>query len=383
MGVVLLAASGWVSVMAQSIPDRWNYDVELHENLVPVENMPMGPFVRLGGDRILAVDRNEVLISDDGGESWEANPVFSDPDAFEMPARAVARTDDGVVVIAFYNLAERHWTWDDDLRDAPGARLPTYVMRSTDDGATWEEPVKLHDEWTGSVRDMIVTGEGNIVFTTMMMLNDPGRHTVLTYMSDDGGETWHRSNIVDLGGAGHHGGVTEATLEELRDGRLMKLIRTNWMEFWRAESNDGGRSWHPMGPSAIPASSAPAKIRRLESGRLLLVWNQPYPEGEDSYRMVGGDNVWSAVPVSNFRAELSMAFSDDDGESWSDPVIIARTDTGGYRRTGAGGEREYMPQKEVSYPYAFEPAPGEIWVTTARGPLRAKFYERDFVGGDE
>lgn len=379
ISAVVYLISGMISTEAQTIPDRWDYDVLLHEKVHPVENIPMGPFVRLGEGRILSVDRTEILISEDEGESWQAHSIFENPDDFEMPARAVTRTDNGVVVIAFYNLRERHWTWDDELRDAPGARLPNYVVRSLDDGRSWEEPVKLHEDWTGSVRDMIVTSEGYIVFTSMMMLHNPGRHTVLTYMSDDEGETWHRSNIIDLGGVGHHGGVTEATLEELKDGRLMKLIRTNWMQFWRAESKDGGRTWHPLGPSGIAASSAPANLRRLESGRLLLVWNQPYPEGETTYRMVGGDGIWSAVPVSNHRAELSVAFSEDDGKTWSDPAVIARTDTGGYRRTGAGGESEYMPQREVSYPYIFEVSPGEIWVTTPRGPLRAKFYEKDFI----
>jgi sialidase-1 len=209
----------------------------------------------------------------------------------------------------------------------------------------------------------------------MMTRDNPLRHAVLTYTSEDQGKTWIRSNIVDLGGAGNHGGLTEATLEELTDGRLMKLIRTNWGEFWRAESKDNGRYWHPMGPSGIPASSTPGILKRLESGRLMLIWNQPKPEGAESYRMVGGDNIWSSVPTSNHRSELSLAFSEDDGKTWSDPVIIARIETGGYR-----GRHRYMPNHEISYPLVFEASPGEIWVTSWRGPLRAKFHEKDFVG---
>src|SRR5690606_15981673 len=143
--------------------------------------------------------------------------------------------------------------------------------------------------------------------------------------------------------------------------------RTNWMQFWRIESNDGGKSWHPLGPSGIPAASTHGRLARLESGRLLLVWNRPFPEGEDSYLMVGGDRIWSAVPVSNFRAELSIAFSEDDGDSWSDPVVIARTETGGYRPAMAGSQGKHMPNQEVAYPFAFEASPGEIWITTGRG----------------
>lgn len=358
-----LVAFGLMNVLvvkAQSGLDQITVD----ERVEKVEDMPRGPFVRLGENEILAASgpTNHILISEDNGQSWQAHRVFENSDQFLLSGGAVQHTDNGVVIIAFSNRAERHWTWSNKLGDALGARLPTYVVRSLDNGRTWEEPQLLHEEWTGANLDMIKTSNGNIIFTSMKMLHNPGRHSVLTYMSTDQGQTWHPSNIIDLGGAGHHGGVTEATIEELRDGRLMGLMRTNWMEFWRIESNDGGRSWHPIGPSGIPSSSAPGMLKRLDSGRLLLVWNWPYPEGEHSYPLRGGDRNWSAVPVSNHRAELSIAFSEDDGETWSDHIVIAKS-------TGRG----------VIYPKVFEVAPGEIWVTA--GALCAKFYEKDFVNG--
>lgn len=349
-------------------------ELTLHKRLTEIPGLPIGPFIRLGKGEIFTVDAKHGLLSKDEGRTWEKIPMFKNPDGFTISARALRRTDKGIVVVAFINTAERHWTWSNETGEAPGARLPTYVVRSLDEGRTWEPPKMLHEEWTGSVRDMIVTRDGKIVFTTMMMLSNPGRHSVLTYMSEDHGATWHRSNIIDLGGAGNHGGVTEATLEELRDGRLVKFIRTNWGQFWRAESKDSGRTWHPMGPSGIPASCTPGMLTRLKSGRLMLAWNQPYPEGQTSYRMVGGDNIWSSVPVSNHRSELSIAFSEDEGKTWSKPVIAARINTGGYR-----GSNNHMPRHEISYPYIFEAAPGEIWLTTWRGPLRAKLFENDFV----
>src|SRR5690606_7459092 len=99
-----------------------------------------------------------------------------------------------------------------------------------------------------------------------------------------------------------------------------------WMQLWRAESADGGRTWHPYGPSGIPASSAPAMLKRLQSGMLLLLWNRPYPEGSTTYPFSGGARLATATPVSNHRAELSIAFSKDEGATWSKPVVIARRD---------------------------------------------------------
>lgn len=63
-------------------------------------------------------------------------------------------------------------------------------------------------------------------------------------------------------------------------------------------------------------------------------------------------------------------FSDDDGKTWTDPVIIARiTDKSKVQR--------------LAYPRFFEPKPGEIWITTTysgfAGYLAVKLFEKDFV----
>jgi len=335
-----------------------------------VEDMPgleMGPFVRLEDGGILTVDRAQsALVSQDEGKTWEKHAIFDDPSKYAVrPERALLRTRSGAIILAFMNDRERaNWKWDPKISDSPDAQLPTYAVRSLDGGKTWQDLQKLHDTWTGAIRDMIQTTSGNVVFTSMMLLHDPGHHSVLTYASQDDGKTWVRSNILDLGGVGHHAGATEATLVELRDGRLWKLIRTNWKVFWQAFSDDSGLSWRTIGPSTIDASSAPGLLTRLGSGRLMLVWNRYFPEGKNDYPLSGGDNQWSEVPVSNHRLELSVMFSDDDGKTWSTPVVIAR------RKKGV-----------IAYPYVFEAHPGELWITTMQGGLRVKFNERDFVGG--
>jgi predicted neuraminidase len=235
-------------------------------------------------------------------------------------------------------------------------------MRSTDEGLTWEAPQKLHDDWSGCVRNILETRTGRVVFTAMKMRHNPGRHAVLTYCSDDQGKTWKTSNVIDLGGAGHHGGVSEATAIELKDGRLIKFIRTNWMRFWLAESSDGGLTWHPLGPTDVPASSAPGLLQRLASGRIILIWNRPFPEGKDTFPLSGGDRIWSETPVSNHRGELSIAFSEDECKTWSTPVVIAR-----------------KPGTSLAYPYLFEASPGELWLTTMQGGLCLKLREADFI----
>jgi hypothetical protein len=269
---------------------------------------------------------------------------------------------------------QRHWTWADEIHDAPGAFMPTYAARSLDGGRTWQDVQKLHDDWTGAIRDIIQTRSGRIVFTTMKMLHHPGRHAVMTYASDDAGANWMGSNVLDYGGIGHHDGSMEATLAELNDGRLLKYVRTNWGQFWRAESADGGHSWHTIGPSGVAASTAPGLLFRMQSGRIALFWNRPYPEGSSEFPRSGGNRLSQAVPVLSHRAELSLAWSEDECESWSAPVVLARkTPPETLKRNSDGW---------LAYPYAFEAAPGVLWVTTMQSNLRLRLNEHDFVSAE-
>ena len=338
----------------------------LHEKVTKMPDLKLGPFARLDDGSILTVNEINCYRSTDEGQSWKATPIFEDASEFLIrPERALIRTRKGTIILAFANDKERaNWDWQEDVHDSPGAVLPTYAIRSTDNGKTWEAPQKLHDEWTGAIRDMIETSEGNIVFTSMMMQHSPGRHAVVTYTSGDEGKSWTRSNVIDLGGIGHHAGVTEATIEQLEDGRLWMLLRTNWGVFWQAFSDDQGLTWNKYDATDIDASSAPGLLKRLQSGRLVLVWNRKFPQGQNSYPLRGGDGNWSEVPISNHRQELSIMFSEDDGKSWTKAVVIAKNKT---------------ERGRVSYPYIFEAWPGELWITVWQGNLRIKLHEEDFL----
>ena len=340
-------------------------EIWLHPKATNMPGQRMGPFVRLGDGAILTIEGADAFLSRDEGKTWsEGRPVFGDSGRFETaPERVLIRTRAGTVILAFINEKEKaNWAWNAASSDSPGARAPTYIVRSLNDGKTWEPPIKLHDDWTGANRDFIETRDGKVVLTSMKMLHNPGRHSVLTYVSGDEGKSWQSSHLIDLGGIGHHGGVTEATVVQLKDGRLWQLIRTNWSRFWESFSEDGGLSWRTIRPSSIDASSAPGMLERLASGRIVLLWNRLYPEGKTSYPLRGGDNQWSEVPVSNHREELSIAFSGDDGKTWSKPVVIARN-----------------PKARVSYPFVFEARPGVLWITTMQGELRTVLHEQDFV----
>ena len=338
----------------------------LHPDVEEISNLTKGPFIYTSAHDILTIEDSVSLISSDGGKTWVSHPMFSNPDHYQVSKeRALINTRSGVIILAFINMKElANWNWQADISDSPGAIAPTYTVRSLDGGKTWEKPQKLHNEWTGAIRNMIQTRSGNIIFTSMMMRHHPGHHTVLTYMSRNDGDSWERSNIIDMGGIGHHSGVTEGTIEQLKDGRIWLLMRTNWGSFWEAISNNEGLLWENIRPTSIAASSAPGILKRLQSGRLMLIWNRRFPEGEDNFPMTGGDRQWSEVATSNHRQEMSISFSEDEGKSWTNPVVLAKVKD---------------RKNQISYPYVFEIEPGKIWLTTMYGELRIQFKEEDFL----
>lgn len=373
---IILIGSTVLDAQSQTVEGVRGYTTDagtwLPEKVEDLTGLKMGPFVSLDNGDLLTVEDTQCLISSDQGKTWTGYDMFEDPDKFQISnERAIMKTSTGVIILAFMNLRERrNWNWQPEISDSPGAILPTYAIRSLDGGKTWQDAQKLHQEHAGAVRDMIETRSGNIIFTSMMMRHNPGRHTVLTYTSRDDGRSWERSNIIDLGGVGHHSGVTESTIEQLNDGRIWQLMRTNWGTFWEAFSEDEGITWKDIKPTSIDASSAPGLLKRLESGRLALIWNRLYPSGKDYYPLRGGDRQWSEVRSSNHREELSIAFSEDEGKTWSTPKVIAKS---------YAIQNQDIGKAWISYPYCLEINPGELLITTMQGGLRIKVQEEDFL----
>lgn len=335
-----------------------------------------GPYIRLRNGKIFTVEGNQALLSGDNGKSWTQFPIL-DNEKFQIASPVYVESKAGTIIVAFSNVKEKVWDWDKKSHDALNAKLPTYAVRSKDGGRTWTNLQKLHDDWTGAIRQMIETRKGNIVFTTMMLKHNPGHHTVLTYTSKNDGTKWTRSNILDQGGTGDHSGLMESTIIQLKDGRIWQLIRTNWAYLYESFSKNDGKTWSDPVRTNIDASSSPPAILRLKSGRIVLVWNRMYPQddSDDKFRIRKINLNQSEVPTSWQRDELSIMSSMDDGKTWTEPKIIAKMNK------HSNFEHKHWTSSQLSYPHLFEPTPGVIWVTTEAGSLRAKitedFFEKD------
>jgi len=239
-----------------------------------------------------------------------------------------------------------------------------WSIRSTDGGRTWSDKQRLLDGYNADFMGFIQLKGGRLVATVEHLMPELCRWVGCSFFSDDTGATWTRSNWIDLGGRGHHDGTLEPTLIEQNDGRLMMFIRTGLDHIWAAWSEDQGRYWRVLQPTDIEASSAPAWVARLRSGRLMMAWNPLHAEGGEVTRSTSRCTTES--PASWYRAELCIAFSDDDAKTWTRPVVVAR-----------------QPGKSLSYPYIFERAPGEIWLMTYFGAphIAVRLNDADFTAG--
>lgn len=140
----------------------------------------------------------------------------------------------------------------------------------------------------------------------------------------------------------------EHMLVERKDGTLWMLVRTKY-GIGESTSTDGGATWTDVTPSPIPNAVSRFFIRRLASGRLLLVRHN--------------------VPNnSKKRSHLSAFVSDDDGRTWKGGLLLDE-------RTG------------VSYPDGTQAKDGSIDVIydyqrmSDKEILLAEFTEDDVLAG--
>ncbi len=167
------------------------------------------------------------------------------------------RAQSGTLVIVYLDSTTYNFSWDRSI-DQPkdDCRLEIWAIRSLDGGKTWIDRQRILEGYNPNYFGFVQTQGGRLVATVPHLVRDPGRYVACSLVSDDDGQTWQRSNLIDLGGHGDHSGAMEPTVAELIDGRLLMLIRTHWGRFWEALSDDGGLSWRTVRPSRIESTSA-------------------------------------------------------------------------------------------------------------------------------
>ena len=190
----------------------------------------------------------------------------------------------------------------------------TYYRRSIDDGKTWGDQLimtpgpgyqimhndKLVQLASGRIISPIETEQA----TTG---GDHAGYVSMTYASDDDGYSWTCSkNAVNALPVE----AQEPHVVELKDGRVMMLMRTYSGYVLRSYSADKGDTWsagEPIKELPLPPNSSALNVKRIPStGDIVLL------------RATTG-------PPSNTRrrAPLTAILSKDDGATWTNERVIA------------------------------------------------------------
>ena len=288
-----------------------------------------------GSDREPA-DDNCVLLarSTDEGQTWSVPQLWLRPvESSHTPGRTMAATigalyataDGRLILIGYHMPADKHYTEEHFFR-----------IESHDSGYTWSDPerqalrpkgdaVTTHSPVTLSTGEYLFpgqfferrplplvapvdrlvhaaseeealampVGEGRSAFKFATYL-----HGCSAFISphEDGREMVEYGHI-----ANRPLGLLEPTCVQLKDGRIVMLMRAEWGGcLWRAESEDDGRTWSAAWETDIPNPSSKAHLVRLPAGRIALLHNA-----------TGRRGVWGR------RDPLSIWISDDEMASWS------------------------------------------------------------------
>jgi sialidase-1 len=329
----------------------------------PLETQQMGPFISNTSGQLLSLNSQHAYISDDQGLSWQSYPLFTANEQHKITdSHSLLLHSSGRIICAFPDYRDFHFNWRKKTNlPTKNSKLYAYVMVSDDGGKSWSSPKLICKGYMAATTTMIELRDGTVLFSAQNLDYEAGRHYSLTYRSTDQGDSWQASNKLDIGGQGHHAGCYEGTLLEQAD-RVLFLIRTNLDWFWEAYSYDSGKTWSEVRPGNIEASSSPAKLLRLNSGRVLMAYNPLSSLLDESYHLKRRAGLFSEVAASWYRAELVVRVSEDDGHSWGQPIVVAHCDNAW-----------------LAYCYLFESSPGKIWLTTMQSQLKIQFLEKDLL----
>lgn len=200
-----------------------------------------------------------------------------------------------------------------------GRHLNLWYCRTKDNSKDWVKPKKIFDGYVGSIRGFIELKNKRLLLTVAKAvpsrlekpksnLTDYGWNDIVSFYSDDKGMTWKTSANsitieVESNKKTRYGGV-EPGIIQLKDDKILMLIRTNKGYLYQSFSNDGGTTWQQAEPTRLISSDSPATILRLSDSRIILLWCSDQRWDNPNSYANGGREVLHAI------------ISSDEGENW-------------------------------------------------------------------
>lgn len=340
---------------------QYDYDRLDYGMTIGIERTPKG---RLWACWVAGGDSPKAFFvlatSDDDGETWSKPRLVVDSHSPRLP-----RDRSILVGNLWTDPLGRLWLIFDqsmEMFDGRGGVWASICENPDAEEPAWSPPRRIWHGVTLNKPTVLSTGEWMLPISLDQRLGthpsergmfgpfqglfpelDPLRGANV-FVSTDKGATWQRRGGVAFPNPDWH----EHMIVERRDTSLWMLARTA-KGIMQSTSADGGRTWsEPTEPPGIRQPNARFHIRRLASGRLLLVKH--------------GDRI----DAHEGRVQLSVWLSDDDGATWQGGLVLDE-------RAG------------ISYPDGLQAPDGTIFISYDRNRatdgeiLLARFTEADVL----
>jgi sialidase-1 len=336
---------------------EFDYDQLDYGMTIGIERTPKGRIWAAwvaGGDDPTAF--MVAATSDDDGESWSKPRLVINSQSPNLPIpRSV------IVGNLWTDPLGRLWFFFDQTMnhfDGRGGLWASLCENPDADNPQWSAPRRL---WHGSMLNKpIVLNNGDWLACVQLLEHSKGigpfalgvfpeldpLRGANVFVSSDQGASWQRRGRALFPDPNWY----EHQVVELKDGRWWMLARTQKGPM-QSFSEDGGVTWGEASfPPQIQHPVARLHLRRLASGRLLLVKH--------------GDTIDS----HEGRSKLTAWLSEDEGQSWQGGLMLDE-------------------RKTISYPDGFQAPNGQIYISYDRNRatdgeiLMARFTEADILAG--
>lgn len=244
-----------------------------------------------------------IRRSEDNGDTWskiETIVDYEEGKAASDPSMIVDRETGDIFM--FYNYMDH---------DAAPNVYYLYVVKSADNGRTWDEPQDITSqitkpEWEKNFK-FITSGRGiqtrsGMLLHTMVNIQN-GLHL---FGSKDHGKTWFFIDTPITPG-------DESKVVELADGRWMinSRVRGSGLRYVHL-SSDEGKAWETTPDPTLIDPACNASIIRYSS----------VEDGHDKNRL-----LFSNAKSKNKRRNMTVRISYDEGKTWSEGKTIYAGDS--------------------------------------------------------
>ncbi len=232
--------------------------------------------------------------SSDNGKTWSRPVTVYDGPLDERPDNIFV-TGAGTILL-FVNVQSSWYGFEEAPAGHPELNTRQLVLRSTDNGYTWSEPIWIESAGTfyaRSTSSCIQLPDGGILWKTYDMDKGSPRLFGAFHRSDDDGKTWRviatlRRNDVS---------VDEGDMVRLSTGRIVMVCRPDGGVY---VSDDDAVTWERIGRMGPPKVKSPAMF------------------------VLSDDTIVCACTIGT----LHVLISKDGGYNWTQPLALDPTSYG-------------------------------------------------------